>query len=268
MMQPFSKQHAIKLLQDCIDEIDSVRDAPASGEVFLQWRNTVYSTIRHVFGNDSPHISEFNSVSYQAPFRRTASDIRYRYLMGLDQARGVLKAMVNEVEKFWSNEPSCELETREEVNVRKVFLVHGRDTAAQQSVARFLEHLELEPVILAECPNGGRTIIEKFEQESDVGYAIALFTPDDIGGLRDGNEERLRARQNVIFELGYFVGHLGRSQVCVLNVPGVDLKGAPDRTQKYSASAQRFRASDYGAAKYDYSEHTSYAAFRVSCIVK
>ena len=226
MTHPFPKERAIKLLQDCIDEIDSVRNAPAFGEVFLHWRSMVISTIRHVFGNDSNHIGEFNSVGYKLQFYSSgtsSSTIHKRYLRGLNQARGVLKAMVSEVEKFWSDETSSELETPNVVDARKVFLVHGRDVAAQQSVARFLERLGLDPVILSECPNGGRTIIEKFEQESNVGYAIVLFTPDDIGGLRDGTEEQMRARQNVIFELGYFVGRKGRSRVCVLNVPGVEI---------------------------------------------
>jgi CAP12/Pycsar effector protein, TIR domain len=63
---------------------------------------------------------------------------------------------------------------------RKVFIVHGHDGEAKLSVARFIEKLDLKPVILHERPDGGKTIIEKFERYSDVGFAVVLFTPDDL----------------------------------------------------------------------------------------
>ena len=86
---------------------------------------------------------------------------------------------------------------------RTVFLVHGRAEGAQQTVARFLEKIGLRVVILSEQPNRGRTIIEKFEQHADVGFAVALLTPDDVGGLaEDPDNLRPRSRQNVILELG------------------------------------------------------------------
>jgi predicted nucleotide-binding protein len=100
---------------------------------------------------------------------------------------------------------------------RRVFLVHGHDEEAKQSVARFLDKLDLEPIILQEQPNEGRTIIEKFEKNSDVEYVVILLTPDDIGYVKDKSDEaRSRARQNVILELGYFVGRLSRKRVCGL----------------------------------------------------
>jgi Predicted nucleotide-binding protein containing TIR-like domain len=66
---------------------------------------------------------------------------------------------------------------------RRVFLVHGHDEGVRETVARFLEKLDLECVILHEQPNKGRTIIEKFEAYSDVSFAVVLLTPDDQGGL-------------------------------------------------------------------------------------
>jgi predicted nucleotide-binding protein len=85
-----------------------------------------------------------------------------------------------------------------------VFVVHGHDEAALQAVARFLEQLGLQPIVLREQPDSGRTIIEKFEDYADqVGFAVVLLTPDDIAGTADAPGSALRARQNVIFELGY-----------------------------------------------------------------
>lgn len=108
----------------------------------------------------------------------------------------------------------------------KVFIVHGHDKAAKESVARFLEHLGLDVVILHEKPNKGRTIIEKLLEESDtdVGYAVVLLTPDDVGKLAsEEGEPSPRARQNVIFELGLFVAKLGRQRVHALYKEGVEV---------------------------------------------
>jgi len=72
--------------------------------------------------------------------------------------------------------------------------------------------------------NKGRTIIEKFEDHSNVGYAVVLLTPDDLGATKDKKDElKPRARQNVIFELGYFIGKLGRKRVCVLHMENVEI---------------------------------------------
>jgi predicted nucleotide-binding protein len=107
---------------------------------------------------------------------------------------------------------------------RKVFLVHGHDESVKHNVARFLEKLNLELIILHEQANKGRTVIEKFEQHSDVGFAVVLMTPDDIGGLAsDLTKTQARARQNVILELGYFFGKLGRERVCAIHSGGVEL---------------------------------------------
>ena len=105
-----------------------------------------------------------------------------------------------------------------------IFLVHGRDEGRKEEVARWLEHVGLEPVVLHERPNADRTIIEKFSEEaSGVGYAVVLATDDDEGRQRGAPEFEPRARQNVILELGFFLGRLGRERVSVLRSPAVEL---------------------------------------------
>lgn len=108
---------------------------------------------------------------------------------------------------------------------RDVFLVHGHDNEVKETVARFLERLGLIPIILHEQPNEGRTIIEKFEVSSgDVTFAVVLLTPDDVGGAATEPQKlNRRARQNVILELGYFMGRLGRSHVCAVHRGDVEL---------------------------------------------
>lgn len=106
----------------------------------------------------------------------------------------------------------------------KVFIIHGRDDLSKEALARFIERLGLEVVILHEQVNRGQALIEKLEHHLDVGFALALLTPDDVGALNDQVANfQPRARQNVIFELGMFMGRLGRHRVCTLYKGAVEL---------------------------------------------
>lgn len=106
---------------------------------------------------------------------------------------------------------------------RRVFIVHGHDDAARESVARFLEKIGFEAVILHEQASRNRTVIEKIEDNSDVGFAVVLLTPDDVGRGMGEADLQPRARQNVLLELGYFIGHLGRDKVCALKRGDVEI---------------------------------------------
>ena len=108
---------------------------------------------------------------------------------------------------------------------RAIFVVHGRNDELKETVARFLAQLDLKPISLHEQPSAGRTVIEKFEAHSDARFAVVLLTPDDLGRLATDatGELQPRARQNVIFEWGFFVAKLGRRNVCALYAEGVEL---------------------------------------------
>jgi predicted nucleotide-binding protein len=104
-----------------------------------------------------------------------------------------------------------------------VFVVHGRDSETRETVARLLHVLRLNPILLFErVSSGSITVIEKLEKYADVSSAVVLLTPDDVGALH-GSELQPRARQNVIFELGYFVSRVGRKNVFALYKEGVEL---------------------------------------------
>ena len=105
---------------------------------------------------------------------------------------------------------------------RKIFVVHGRDNEAKIEVARFLERIDFQPIILHEQANQGRTLIEKVIEHGGVGFAVVLLTPDDEGNKK-GEPPRPGARQNVILELGYFIGRLGKNQVCALKRGEVEI---------------------------------------------
>lgn len=99
----------------------------------------------------------------------------------------------------------------------KVFIVHGQDETAKLDLARFIEKMGFEAIILHEQVSSGKTIIEKIEEFSNVGFGVVLYTPCDVGAKK-GEETNLqaRARQNVVFEHGYLIAKLGRRNVCAL----------------------------------------------------
>jgi predicted nucleotide-binding protein len=97
-----------------------------------------------------------------------------------------------------------------------VFIVHGHDNEAKFETARVIEKLGLEAIILHEQASVGDTIIEKIEHNSDVGFAVVLYTPCDKGHSVGETTTKNRARQNVVFEHGYLIGKLGRKRVCAL----------------------------------------------------
>lgn len=107
----------------------------------------------------------------------------------------------------------------------KVFLVHGRDDHAKTTVTLFLERLGLDVTILHEQPNSGRTLLNKFlDEAADADFAVVLMTGDDMGRLAADTRTppTLRARQNVVFELGFFTALIGPANVCALVADGVE----------------------------------------------
>jgi hypothetical protein len=106
----------------------------------------------------------------------------------------------------------------------RVFIVHGHDESTKAEVALLVSQLGLKPIVLNEQVSRSDTVIEKLEAYSDVGFAVVLLTPDDLGAAAsDRNNLRPRARQNVVLELGYFLGKCGRARVCTLYGADVEL---------------------------------------------
>jgi predicted nucleotide-binding protein len=122
-----------------------------------------------------------------------------------------------------------------------------------------LEKIGIEAIVLKEQPDQGRTIIEKFEiSAQDVGFAVILMTPDDVGGSVSAQSLGARVRQNVIFELGYFVAKLGRGRVCLLRKGAVempsDLFGVIDTDMDVGGGWKVKLAKELRAAKIKFDE--------------
>lgn len=219
------KSKAIERLNIARNEIPKLKSCPRFSTEFGKWLRNTEVAIENTFGKENRHIKDFTNISYSLSiYHSNTPDYRFqqRYVGGLESAATVLESMIEEIEEYWDDEKkekgSFNLPKDERIDTTKVFVVHGRDDGTRQAVARFIENLDIVAVILDEQADKGRTIIEKFEQEvEEVGFAVVLLTPDDEGRLRNGKAElKARARQNVIFELGYFAGAFGRKRVCAL----------------------------------------------------
>lgn len=127
--------------------------------------------------------------------------------------------IVTRVQALLDSPATSEAGVRAKPQSKRVFVVHGHDETMRLAVVGVLTKLGLVPVVLHDMPNRGRTIIEKFTDYADVGFAIVLFSPDDMGYPSDKTPEAAvpRARQNVVFEMGYFLGQLGRDRVVALH---------------------------------------------------
>lgn len=177
---------------------------------------TSSSIAREYVGSTLPSII----TSYEPPLHDQVADfqedveIRVRRLASLKE-----RLSLYEVDGQVAPEPSQAPSAGD-----AIFIVHGRDEAALATLARFLEHVtKRTPVILHEQANEGHTIIEKFEKHAGrARYAVILATADDEGRLRNTAELRPRARQNVVFEWGFFVAKLGRANVALLHPPGLE----------------------------------------------
>jgi predicted nucleotide-binding protein len=194
--------------------------------------------VADVFGADTVeyerYVGDFKHISAGIWYSdKPAEEIADDYRKGLETVKAQLEAIQSGFEEELGDNNDdqqiapVQTPIQAKVITNKVFIVHGHDDGLKETIARFLMKLSLEPVILHEQANEGKTLIEKFEKHSEsAAYAIVLLTPDDIGGPAKGGDnspQQKRARQNVILELGYFFAALKRKNVCALYMEGVEL---------------------------------------------
>ena len=217
---------AIEILNKLISEIPGIQ---RNSSEHARWLSNVLRVLDDEFGTDSQYSTTirafpwketgsriYNAYDYQSERER---DHQNAFRRQMEQAKGIIQSAVDALTE--RNEEA--LPSALSFDPQKVFIVHGHNETVKQTVARTLESIGLTPVILAEQPDKGRTVIEKFENEgNDVGFAVVLLTADDKGRKNKARTMQSRARQNVVFEMGYFMALLGRERVLLLLQEGVE----------------------------------------------
>ena len=230
----------LEIIYKEIDRLIEMNATTATQE-FQDWKLKAARFLSHYFGMQSIEMEQFRKTQFHPIFDyddeskciecckkglEATKRVFETYLDDistdmLDKAEKSMQQKLKEMRQ-WQHEDMLLANISQRTSMartkeyKKVFIVHGHDNALKQEVARMVEKQGLEAIILSEQANRGKTIIEKFEEHSDVGVAICLFTGDDYGKAKDATSENLRARQNVVFEAGYFMGKLGRENVILI----------------------------------------------------
>ncbi len=216
---------AIELLEKQIEQINVLLQLHYDDPEFNKWWNFTEQIIIKAFGKPHENLSAYNSAWGGAVgFGMTDVYYQERYIKRLHKLKKLLEGFIEQLHVFGETENTQVKSEIKDFSSRKIFIVHGHNEQYKSELALVLTRLGFEPIILHEQPSKGMTIIEKLEEHSDVGFAFVLLTPDDIGNQKNKKDNLLpRARQNVVFEFGLFVGKLGRERVCCLYTGEVEL---------------------------------------------
>ena len=217
-------------LKAICDEIDVLisKEVTATSNEFMMWKNKASRFLAKKYGDSSYELCEFCKIKFDLDSSDNSSVLNYLFSGRLQVekcqrsllfVKSVFETYLKEMEN-----KMCDEDTQFQSNqYSKVFIVHGHNEMLKQSVARLVEKQGIQPIILDERVNLGKTIIAKFEKYSNVGAAICLFTDDDIGKAKSEPNDKKRARQNVVFEAGYFIGKLGREKVVIVSEKDIEL---------------------------------------------
>lgn len=220
-----SSEKQIELIESLMNGVSGLRHRNDGNLDALERRTKMILT--KIFGPSSNYLDDLADISFHPHvFYSDMPDSIYdeQWNSGKDKLTNLLKTAFEELQlrleagAEQKSKSDTAPKSLENMKSNQVFVVHGHDDEMKGTVARVLEKLGLEPIILHEKADKGRTVIEKFLEHSDVTFAVVLFSPDDFAYQKDAKVEsaRPRARQNVVLELGFFLGKLGRERVVVL----------------------------------------------------
>jgi predicted nucleotide-binding protein with TIR-like domain len=212
------KLESLKLLEELIEQAKNLTYGDEQARDLLRRRSKMI--LEGILGAENKYLRNLVSIMFYPNYGLTVEPEKIRaWESGKEKMVNLFSTVIEELTLFEPQSPVSAVPRIAPEGGRKVFVVHGHDENLKEMVENLLNKLELEPIILHKLPNKGRTIIEKFEEHSDVSFAIVLLTPDDMAYARvdDPKAARPRARQNVILELGFFLGRLSRERVAALH---------------------------------------------------
>lgn len=219
-------------LASIVSQFDDDSDETAADARLDRWKSRTSKLI-----SDQIDVTEGNKLSELRLGSSYIGQPAINLKREVDLYKGFLRAMKEDIERhpdylavpqsISASEPESIIEpvisTRMLTSnnlANSVFLVHGHDDSNLQRLETLLkERWQLTPIILRKEAAQGRTLIEKFEEEAaKARFAFVLLTPDDLVENPDGTHAQ--SRPNVVFELGWFYGRLGRKNVCILRKRG------------------------------------------------
>ncbi len=218
----------IEKLEQAYNQIDTLisNRVKDSSPDFKAWYTKTERTLIQIYGDGSYEHNSFKELHFSLlvyTFEESESKFIKACADGLKDAKAILKVYLDDLEETKEEEENLAKSEPLLKDFSKVFIVHGHDGEVKEALARLVERQGIKPVILSEQANKGQTIIEKFEDNSDVSCAICLFTADDEGKAEKEKEYNKRARQNVVFEAGYFMGKLGRENVVIIADDSIEI---------------------------------------------
>lgn len=202
--------------------INSAQSFDQTQKKYYKWTAFNKELLKRLFSTEelSDEYSRYSGVGFVTMREPSLGESIHDLHKGIDEKIHRIDSIIERLELI-PVKSSVEETIKDSNNYKrdksKVFVVHGHDELIKIDVARFIEKLGFEPIILHEQASSSKTIIEKIEAYSEVGFGIVLYTPCDVGGKNtDPAKLQGRARQNVVFEHGYLIGKLGRQNVCQL----------------------------------------------------
>jgi predicted nucleotide-binding protein len=209
------KQKAITELKEQLLKIEGLKTHNFKSADFQQWHRDTKVALENIFGERDGHVYEFTWISYKRlSLRGHLSEVKHHeaFVEGLSRAAVLLKSVIKEIMEFWPDDKFAAGEGPSQTGRfgHDILIIHGGDEQAKQKVIDFANELDLKTVVLHEQENRGRGIAKRFEDYANIGFAVALLTPDEKGA------QKPRARQDVVFEFGLLAGKLGRERVCAL----------------------------------------------------
>jgi predicted nucleotide-binding protein len=211
-------------LEKIVQQAQTDEDHASGSEKLSRWKARTKNLL-----NTKVHSREGERLEDKTPWPIRANDPIGNLVDEAEAYAGLLKALKEELENHPSDVLTPPVHSEESAHIEVpstrsnvVFIVHGHDELNLRRLQEILKKWNLEPIVLSRKPGRGRTLIEKFEDEAKVAsYAFALLTPDDL--IASKQEGYAQARPNVIFELGWFYGQLGRHRVCILLQDGTKI---------------------------------------------
>lgn len=209
--------------------INNPQELDSSEKLYGKWNDFNVELLKRVFTNDalSEEYGQWAGSMVMSLGGKYFSEKVSDFHEKIDEKIHRLESMVERLELIPESASAPQQASKpapeRKIDRNKIFIVHGHDNSAKLEVARFIEKIGFEPIILHEQASESKTIIEKIETYSDVGFGVVIYSPCDVGGKNiDPPELSGRARQNVVFEHGFLIGKLGRSKVCPIVTGSVE----------------------------------------------